>query len=149
MVDPVSHRKRGGQLSASDLGGLWSRAARDRSRYRKSGRALNSCYVANCKTLEDAYALAALLNGPLVAAWLNTVAEPARGGYRRYMGWTMSLLPIPEDWNRAREKLAALGERGMAGDVPTREEMLNAALSAYRVRLDDIQPLLSWMVPCD
>ena len=111
--------------------------------------ALNSCYVANCKTLEDAYALAALLNGPLVAAWLNTVAEPARGGYRRYMGWTMSLLPIPEDWNRAREKLAALGERGMAGDVPTREEMLNAALSAYRVRLDDIQPLLSWMVPCD
>ena len=111
--------------------------------------ALNSCYVANCKTLEDAHALAALLNGPLVAAWLNTVAEPARGGYRRYMGWTMSLLPIPEDWNRAREKLAALGERGMAGDVPTREEMLNAALSAYGLRLDDIQPLLSWMVPCD
>ena len=42
--------------------------------------ALNSCYVANCKTLDDAYALAALLNGPLVAAWLNALAEPARGG---------------------------------------------------------------------
>jgi hypothetical protein len=111
--------------------------------------ALNSCYVANCQTLEDAYALAALLNGPLVAAWLNTLAEPARGGYRRYMGWTMSLLPVPEDWIRARAKLATLGERGMAGDVPTREEMLNAALSAYGVPLDDIQPLLSWMVPCD
>ena len=111
--------------------------------------ALNSCYVARCQTLEDAYALAALLNGPLVAAWLNTLAEPARGGYRRYMGWTMSLLPIPEDWERARQTLAAVGERGMAGDVPTREEMLNAALSAYGVRLDDIQPLLSWMVPCD
>ncbi len=110
---------------------------------------LNSCYVASCKTLEDAYALAALLNGPLAAAWLNTLAEPARGGYRRYMGWTMSLLPIPEDWNRARKTLVALGERGMAGDVPTREEMLNAALSAYGMRLEDIQPLLSWMVPCD
>jgi hypothetical protein len=61
----------------------------------------------------------------------------------------MSLLPIPEDWKRAQEKLAALGERGMAGDVPTREELLHATLRAYGVRLDDIQPLLSWMVPCD
>jgi hypothetical protein len=65
------------------------------------------------------------------------------------MGWTVSLLPLPEDWSRARQKLAPLGERAMAGDVPTREEMLDAALSAYGVRLDDIQPLLSWMVPCD
>jgi len=111
--------------------------------------ALNSCYVASCRTLEDAYALAALLNGPLVAAWLNTLAEPARGGYRRYMGWTMSLLPIPKDWNRARTKLATLGQRGMGGDVPTREEMLDAALRAYELRLDDIQPLLSWMTPSD
>jgi hypothetical protein len=111
--------------------------------------ALNSCYVASCPTLEDAHALATLLNGPLVAAWLNTVAEPARGGYRRYMSWTVSLLPIPEDWSCAREKLAPLGERAMAGDIPTREEMLNAALSAYGVRLDDVQPLLSWTVPCD
>jgi hypothetical protein len=111
--------------------------------------ALNSCYVANCQTLEDAYALATLLNGPLVAAWVNTIAEPARGGYRRYLGWTMSLLPMPEDWNRAREQLAPLGERAMMGDVPTQDELLNAALRAYRVRLDDVRPLLSWMVPCD
>jgi len=111
--------------------------------------ALNSCYVASCPTLKDAHALATLLNGPLVAAWLNTVAEPARGGYRRYMGWTVSLLPIPEDWNTAREKLTPLGERAMAGDIPTREEMLNAALSAYGVRLDDVQPLISWTVPCE
>jgi hypothetical protein len=111
--------------------------------------ALNSCYVASCETLEDALALATLLNGPLAGAWLNTLAEPARGGYRRYLGWTMSLLPIPRDWNRAREQLAPLGERAMAGDLPRQDEMLSAALSAYGLPVSDIQPLLSWMVPCD
>jgi hypothetical protein len=111
--------------------------------------ALNSCYVASCETLEDAHALATLLNGPLASAWLNTLAEPARGGYRRYLGWTMSLLPIPRDWNRAREQLAPLGERAMAGDVPPQDEMLSAALSAYGLPVSEIEPLLSWMVPCD
>ena len=111
--------------------------------------ALNSCYVASCETLIDAHALATLLNGPLVAAWLNTLAEPARGGYRRYLGWTMSLLPLPRDWNRARERLAPYAERAMRGDVPPQDEMLDAALSAYELRLRDMQPLLSWMSPCD
>jgi hypothetical protein len=111
--------------------------------------ALNSCYVATCETPRDAYALATLLNGPLVSAWLNALAEPARGGYRRYLGWTMSLLPMPRDWNRARERLAPIGERAMLGEVPPHDEMLNAALSAYGLQLRDIQPLLSWMGPCD
>ncbi len=112
--------------------------------------ALNSCYVANCQSLEDAHALAALLNGPLVAAWLNTLAEPARGGYRRYLGWTVSLLPIPDNWNRARLILAPLGERAMAGDVPTREEMLSASLNAYGVQFDEVKAMLTWTLPsCD
>jgi methylase of polypeptide subunit release factors len=111
--------------------------------------ALNSCYVANCQTLEDAYSLATLINGPLGSAWLNILAEPARGGYRRYLGWTMSLLPIPEDWNRARDQLAPLGERAMRGDVPPHDEMLIAALSAHGLRRRDIEPLLTWRVPCD
>ena len=111
--------------------------------------ALNSCYVANCDTMNDAHALATLLNGPLVSAWLNTIAEPARGGYRRYLGWTMSLLPIPKDWRRARDLLAPLGERAMLGDVPPQNELLDAALGAYALELRDVQPLLSWMVPCD
>ncbi|MDP9202414.1 MAG: SAM-dependent methyltransferase [Gemmatimonadota bacterium] len=111
--------------------------------------ALNTCYVAVCETLEDAHALATLLNGPLISAWVNTLAEPARGGYRRYLGWTMSFLPTPRDWNRAREQLAPLGERAMLGDVPAQDELLYAALSAYGLRPGDVQPLLSWMVPCD
>jgi methylase of polypeptide subunit release factors len=111
--------------------------------------ALNSCYVAACETMRDAHAFAALLNGPLVAAWLNTLAEPARGGYRRYLGWTMSLLPVPEDWIVARERLAPLGERASLGDAPTQAELLEAALRAYGLQLHEIQPLLSWMRPCD
>ena len=111
--------------------------------------ALNTCYVVRCRTLTDAHALAAILNGPLAAAWLNAIAEPARGGYRRYLGWTMALLPIPTRWNRARKILAPLGERGMQGDVPPDEELLAAALEAYHIHREQVQPLLSWSVDCN
>ncbi len=111
--------------------------------------ALNSCYVASCATSSDAYALATLLNSSLAAAWLNSIAEPARGGYRRYLGWTLSLLPIPGDWNLARMLLAPLGERAMHGDIPADDEILSAVLDAYRLKPADVQPLLSWRVDCD
>ncbi|HEV7836418.1 MAG TPA: hypothetical protein VGO75_00005, partial [Gemmatimonadaceae bacterium] len=109
---------------------------------------LNTCYVVSCNTLDDAHALAALLNSSLVAAWLNVVAEPARGGYRRYLGWTMSLLPLPSDWERARECLAPLGARAASSDVPSEEDLLAGALRAYGVALADIQALLSWTSDC-
>jgi hypothetical protein len=61
----------------------------------------------------------------------------------------MSLLPLPEDWTRAREELAPIGERAMHGELPTHAELLDAALSAYSLRLEEVEPLLSWMKPCD
>jgi hypothetical protein len=106
--------------------------------------ALNTCYVVRCRRIEDAHALAAILNGSLAAAWLNAIAEPARGGYRRYLGWTVALLPLPMRWNRARRILAPLGERAMHGDVPTDGELLSATLEAYHLRDHKVQPLLSW-----
>ena len=111
--------------------------------------ALNSCYVVSCATSSDAHALATLLNSSLTAAWLNSIAEPARGGYRRYLGWTMSLLPIPVDWDRTRSLLAPLGERAMHGDIPADDEILGAVLGAYELCLTDVQPLLSWADECD
>jgi hypothetical protein len=105
---------------------------------------LNSCYVVRCRCLDDAHALAALLNGPLVAAWLSVVAEPARGGFHRYLGWTMALLPTPRDWQAARDILAPLGARASGGDVVSSRELLGAALRAYRVDLPDVAPLLAW-----
>ena len=105
---------------------------------------LNSCYVLPCPELDDALALAALLNSPLAAAWLNTIAEPARGGWHRYLGWTISLLPIPEEWPRARALLAPIAERAMLGAPPTDIELLDAACRAYRLKHADVASLLAW-----
>ncbi len=108
---------------------------------------LNTCYVARCREPRDAHALAALLNGPLARAWLAAIAEPARGGYRRYLGWTMSLLPIPSDWDRACDILAALGLAASLGALPSESDLLEAAIEAYDVERDDIAPLVAWMSP--
>jgi hypothetical protein len=107
---------------------------------------LNSCYVLHCRDLLDAHALAALLNSPVGAAWLHVLAEPARGGYRRFLAWTVALLPIPHDWSRARAILAPLGERAAMGDLPppAPDALRDAALRAYRVRLAHVAPLLAW-----
>jgi hypothetical protein len=105
---------------------------------------LNSCYVVPCDDTDDAGALTALLNGPLCAAWLAVLAEPARGGWRRYLGWTMGLLPMPHDWPRARDLLAPLAERALRGDEPSSPELLEAALRAYRLRPAEVAPLLAW-----
>lgn len=105
---------------------------------------LNSCYVTRCQDATDAHALAALLNGALARAWLNAVAEPARGGYRRYFGWTVALLPVPADWSRARDILAPLGERARCGSPPSEVELLDAALAAYGLDAAVVAPLVAW-----
>ncbi|HEX3157688.1 MAG TPA: hypothetical protein VHQ45_04180 [Gemmatimonadaceae bacterium] len=106
--------------------------------------ALNTCYVLRCPTLADARALAALLNSALAAAWLEPIAEPARGGYRRYLAWTMARLPLPADWPRARTLLAPMAERAEAGDAPPPDALLGAVLCAYGLAPDDVWPLLAW-----
>jgi len=105
---------------------------------------LNSCYVVPCEHEVDALALTALLNSSLAAAWLHVLAEPARGGYHRYLGWTMALLPLPRDWSSAREALAPLTTRAMHGSAPSPCELLDAATRAYRLRAADVAPLVGW-----
>jgi hypothetical protein len=72
------------------------------------------------------------------------LAEPARGGYHRYLGWTVALLPLPRDWRCARELLAPLARRALDGNVPTACELLEGATRAYRLRSADVAPLLAW-----
>ena len=108
---------------------------------------LNSCYVVRCADPNDADALAALLNGPLARAWLNAVAEPARGGYHRYLGWTMSLLPIPKDWSRARAVLSPLAARGRRGSPPSEADLFEASLDAFRLQRNEVEPLVQWVLP--
>ena len=73
----------------------------------------------------------------------------ARLAGERYLGWTLSLLPIPTEWNRARALLAPMGEQAMRGEIATDDEILRAVLDAYQLDLADVHALLSWTVDCD
>ena len=105
---------------------------------------LNSCYVARAPSMDDAFALSALLNSPLAAAWLAAIAEPARGGYHRYLGWTMSRLPLPADWARAVQLLAPIGRAAHNGAPPDPASLTDVVVRAYRVRHSQLVPLLTW-----
>ena len=107
---------------------------------------LNTCYAARCPSVPDALALAAVLNSPLASAWLATLAEPARGGYRRYLGWTLSLFPLPSDWERVRGPLAELARNAMAGNPPSDAELLDAVTRAYDLRPSHVAALLDWSI---
>ena len=105
---------------------------------------LNSCYVVRAPTHDDALALCALLNSPVAAAWLTAIAEPARGGYRRFLGWTVARLPIPREWPRAVRILAPLARDAIAGAPADSSTLVRAVLQAYRVRASGLAPLLAW-----
>ena len=104
---------------------------------------LNSCYGVRVHDPVDAHTLAALLNAPTTTAWLSLVAEPARGGYHRFLGWTVLALPMP-DWQRAREILAPVAARARRGDAVSTETLHHATLDAYRITHRDVAPLLAW-----
>lgn len=105
---------------------------------------LNTCYVVRAPSDDDAHALAALLNSRVAAAWLGAVAEPARGGFRRFLGWTCARLPLPRDWTHARARLAPLGRAGAAGEPPDEGSLSSEVARAYCISLDAIAPLLAW-----
>lgn len=105
---------------------------------------VNSCYVVRCRHRIDSNALAALLNSPLVCAWLSLIAEPAQGAYNRYLGWTMSLLPVPRDWDRHRRGLSEIYERAAAGNPPSSRELFVRTLKVYGLAENDVQDMMAW-----
>jgi len=105
---------------------------------------LNTCYAVRCPDPRDAFALVTVLNSPLASAWLGSVAEPARGGYRRFLGWTLALLPLPAPWERARELLAGVGELAVAGGPPPASHLLEVVTRAYGLRASAVRALLDW-----
>ena len=86
------------------------------------------------------------------------LAEPARGGFRRFLGWTVSALPVPRDWPRAVRLLHPFGNalaranRDEPGEVcagvtrsPETLAALDAAvLQAYQLPASLLSPLLEW-----
>ena len=108
---------------------------------------LNSCYVVHAPSSDEAYALAALMRSRLLTAWLDPLAEPARGGFRRYMGWTMAMLPIPRDWSRAVHQLAPLGRAYATHTTPAptlSATLEDTVLAVYALAPSTIRPLLTW-----
>lgn len=104
---------------------------------------LNSCYVLRTAALDDAHALNALLTSPVCRAWLDCLAEPARGGFKRYLGWTVASLPLPPDWTIARATLADLGRRLGSGHVSP-DEHTDIVADCYGIPVPRLQPLLEW-----
>ena len=104
---------------------------------------LNTCYGVRLHDPVDALALAALLNAPTTTAWLSLVAEPARGGYHRFLGWTVLALPLP-NWQRAREILAPIAARARRGDTINTESLHHATLETYQIAHNHVAPLLAW-----
>ena len=98
---------------------------------------LNSCYVAAFDDERDARAFACLLAAPPLIAWLGALAEPARGGFRRHLAWTVALLPVPRAWNLVRDRLADAFETS-----PTARTA--AVCSAYGIPAHALAPLLAW-----
>ncbi len=105
---------------------------------------INTCYVIRCRTDSDAHAIATLINSDIIGAWLSAIAEPARGGYKRYMGWTMSIMPVPVDWDRARKILAPVGSEASIAGTADEAKVHAAVLSAFGLEEKDVAPLLEW-----
>jgi hypothetical protein len=105
---------------------------------------LNSCYVLRASSLEDALALELLLGSRVAAAWFEALAEPARGGFRRFMGWTVATLPIPRRWESARVALADLSRRRSAGHDVTTDEITDCVADVYEIPMQSLEPLLRW-----
>ncbi len=105
---------------------------------------INSCYALRCTSEQDALALTTLLNSPLMIAWLAALAEPARGGYHRYMSWTLALMPLPTNWTRARDVLAPLARRARAGESVSAEELTDVTCWCHGIQATTVAPLLAW-----
>lgn len=106
---------------------------------------LNSCYVMRTTSLTDAYALNTILTSPIAQAWMDAIAEPARGGWRRYLGWTVAALPIPGEWNSVREALADFS-RTTNGNraLPSADDHTRITAAAYGIPVSELEPLLHW-----
>ncbi len=104
---------------------------------------LNTCYGVRLHDPVDAHTLAALLNAPTTTAFLSLIAEPARGGYHRFLGWTVQALPIPP-WHRAREVLAPIAARARRGETVNADTLHHSTLDAYGITHTQVAPLLDW-----
>ncbi|NIN71260.1 MAG: hypothetical protein GTO46_04845 [Gemmatimonadetes bacterium] len=100
---------------------------------------LNTVYQIPAASDEDAHFLAAVLNSTVARAYLKAIAERATGGYFRFLGWTVALLPFPEEPDAAvRMRCIELSRHAHAG---------GGLETAERQRLDELVARLYGLGP--
>jgi hypothetical protein len=77
---------------------------------------LNTVYGIATRDADEAVALAALLNSRWLTALARLVADPARGGFRRFNARVVRDLPAPSAGSPAWSALVALGARRESAD---------------------------------
>ena len=105
---------------------------------------LNTCYILRTSSDVDAQALDVFLTSSIAGAWLDTLAEPARGGFRRFLGWTVATVPVPAKWNLIKSELADIYALRASGALVNERELNDVILKGFGLVHDDVQPLLDW-----
>jgi hypothetical protein len=94
------------------------------------GIPLNSCYVSNPATEEQALIVTGMLNTSWSAAIARVTADEARGGYRRLNSRVMARIPLPVGNTTETKHLIALSRQAHDGNVPNQTTLDEAAADA-------------------
>lgn len=113
--------------------------------------ALNTVYFIALEDMRRARVLAALLNSAPLRAMAYSLAERARGGWRRHFAWVMRLLPVPRrlvEFIDGDDDLQLLGFEQQLREDPTsahasaRLDLLAGEL--YGLQPEDVVYLRAW-----
>ena len=100
-------------------------------------------YAIDATSLDEAYAIAAILNSTIAGALLVSVAERAKDAHFRYFGRTVAALPWP-DTTAELERLVRLSRRAHRGtDVMTELDLAVARL--YDVTPEEVTILREYL----
>ena len=106
---------------------------------------LNTVYQFAAASGEDAHLLAAVLNSTVARAYLKAIAERASGGYFRFLGWTVALLPFPvaPDAAARRRCIQISRKAHSAAGLDDREQRVldDQVARLYRLSSADLQEL--------
>ncbi len=103
---------------------------------------LNTCYVARAPDRETAHAIAAVFNSTWTTALIRTLADEARGGFRRINARAVATIPVPVSKSK-RGALAALSLRAHRTQHVNHEEVDEAVADALDISTRTRQTLRS------
>lgn len=100
-------------------------------------------YAVDAVSLDEAYAIAAVLNSTIAGALLAAVAERAKDAHYRYFGRTVAALPWP-DVTSERERLVRLSRRAHRG-ADVERELDEAVARLYGVDDAELERLRAFL----